>query len=245
LAEYVDYEFDIGDRTYIEDTEFFGWSLIDRSAPYREEIVVSEITTELDSPEKDQIKVQNYKTQFEDLFQRITAQTQQAEYHTGEYARAASVVETNGTISVDTLANSFANNSFKLSNARDQSVVWDSSGITTTSLSNPSEMVRIISGGVFLSSDGGQSWKTGSTGNGINTSSLTSGQINTNEIYIMNGNNAAFRWDEKGLSAYWANKNNEGQTTSYNTNKFVRFDHNGLYGVIGEDSWVPASLDDI
>ena len=245
LAEYVDYEFDIGDRTYIEDTEFFGWSLIDRSAPYREEIVVSEIATELDSPEKDQIKVQNYKTQFEDLFQRITAQTQQAEYHTGEYARAASVVETNGTISADTLANSFANNSFKLSNARDQSVVWDSSGITTTSLSNPSEMVRIISGGVFLSNDGGQSWKTGITGSGINTSYLTAGQINTNEIYIMNGNNAAFRWDEKGLSAYWANKNNEGQTTSYNTNKFVRFDHNGLYGVIGEDSWVPASLDDI
>ena len=245
LAEYVDYEFDIGDRTYIEDTEFFGWSLIDRSAPYREEIVVSEITTELDSPEKDQIKVQNYKTQFEDLFQRITAQTQQAEYHTGEYKRAASVVETNGTISPTTLENSFANNSFKLSNARDQSVVWDSSGITTTSLSNPSEMVRIISGGVFLSNDGGQSWKTGITGSGINTSYLTAGQINTNEIYIMNGNNAAFRWDEKGLSAYWANKNNEGQTTSYNTNKFVRFDHNGLYGVIGEDSWVPASLDDI
>lgn len=245
LAEYVDYEFDIGDRTYIEDTEFFGWSLIDRSAPYREEIVVSEITTELDSPEKDQIKVQNYKTQFEDLFQRITAQTQQAEYHTGEYARAASVVETNGTISADTLANSFANNSFKLSNARDQSVVWDSSGITTTSLSNPSEMVRIISGGVFLSNDGGQSWKTGITGSGINTSYLTAGQINTNEIYIMNGNNAAFRWDEKGLAAYWANKNNEGQTTSYNTNRFVRFDHNGLYGVIGEDDWVPVDLEDI
>lgn len=243
--DFAHYSFDIGDRTYIEDVEFFGWSLANRSAPYREEVVVSEVTMELDSPEKNQIKVQNYKTQFEDLFQRITASTQQAEYHTGEYQRAASVVETNGTISADTLANSFANNSFKLSNARDQSVVWDSSGITTTSLNNPSEMVRIISGGVFLSTDGGQSWKTGITGSGINTSYLTAGQINTNEIYIMNGNNAAFRWDEKGLSAYWANKNDDGQTTSYNTNKFVRFDHNGLYGVIGEDDWVPASLDDI
>ena len=243
--DFAHYSFDIGDRTYIEDVEFFGWSLANRSAPYREEVVVSEVTMELDSPEKNQIKVQNYKTQFEDLFQRITASTQQAEYHTGEYERAASVVETNGTISADTLANSFANNSFKLSNARDQSVVWDSSGITTTSLNNPSEMVRIISGGVFLSTDGGQSWKTGITGSGINTSYLTAGQINTNEIYIMNGNNAAFRWDEKGLSAYWANKNYDGQTTSYNTNKFVRFDHNGLYGVIGEDDWVPASLDDI
>ena len=187
LPGYEVYEFDIGDKTYIEDTEFFGWSLTDHSSPYKEEIIVSEIVSELDAPDKNSIKVQNYKTQFEDLFQRITAQTQQAEYHTGEYARAAAVIETNGTISPTTLENSFANNSFKLANARDQSVVWDSSGITTTSLSNPSEMVRIISGGVFLSTDGGQSWKTGITGSGINTSYLTAGQINTNEIYFMNG----------------------------------------------------------
>jgi hypothetical protein len=73
------------------------------------------------------------------------------------------------------LENSFANNAFKLSNARDQSVVWDSSGITTTSLANPSEMVRIISGGIFLSTDGGSTWKTGVTGSGINTSYLTAG----------------------------------------------------------------------
>ena len=228
--DFVYYDFDIGDKTYIEDVEFFGHSLRDGKTPYREEIIVSEIITELDAPEKNQIKVQNYKTQFENLFQRITANTQQAEYHTGEYARAASVVEADGTISASTLENSFANNSFKLSNARDQSVVWDQSGITTTSLSNPSEMVRIISGGVFLSNDGGQSWKTGITGSGINTSYLTAGQINTNEIYIMNGNNAAFRWDELGLAAY--DRNQDG---IYNPQKFVRFDHNGLYGVQDEN----------
>jgi hypothetical protein len=65
------------------------------------------------------------------------------------------VVEPDGTISVSTLANSFANNSFKLSNARDQSVVIDESGITSTSLANPSEMVRIVNGGIFMSTDGG------------------------------------------------------------------------------------------
>jgi hypothetical protein len=53
------------------------------------------------------------------------------------------------------LENSFANNSLKLSNARDQSVVWDETGITTTCLTRPSEMVRIVSGGIFLSNDGG------------------------------------------------------------------------------------------
>lgn len=239
LLGYEVFNFNIGDITYIEDKEFFGYSLIDGRTPYKEEIIVSEISLELDSPEKNSIKVQNYKSQFEDLFQRIAAQTQQAEYHTGEYNRVASIVESNGTLTLTTLENSFANNSLKLQNARDQSVVIDEYGITSTSLSNPSEMVRIVAGGIFMSTDGGQSWKTGVTGSGINTSYLTSGQINTNEIYIMNGNNAAFRWDEKGLAAYYKDGN------TYNTKKFVRFDHNGIYGVVGEDNWVPVSFDDI
>ena len=235
--DFKHYTFKLGDKTYIEDIEFFGWSLIDGTTPYKEEVVVSEITTELDTSEKNQIKVQNYKTQFEDLFQRITATTQQAEYHTGEYERAAGIVEADGKISISTLENSFANNSLKLSNARDQSVVWDETGITTTCLTRPSEMVRIVSGGIFLSNDGGQTWKTGVTGSGINTSYLTAGQINTNEIYIMNGNNAAFRWDEKGLAAYYK------QGEYYNPYKFVRFDHNGIYGILAEDEWTGQDAD--
>ena len=244
LPGYEDYNFKIGDLTYIEDVEFFGFSRKPEEwsgrQPYREQIVVSEISIELDSSEKTQIKVQNYKTQFEDLFQRITAQTQQAEYHTGEYTRAASIVETNGTISATTLENSFSNNSFALSNARDQSVVWNEYGITTTSLANPSEMVRIISGGVFLSNDGGATWRTGITGGGINTSYLTAGLINTNTIHIMNGANAAFRWDEKGLVAY-----DRLDSGGYNHNKFVRFDHNGIYGYNGDSAWTPESLEEI
>jgi hypothetical protein len=68
MPEYSGYDFDLGDITYIEDIEFFGWSLIDGKTPYKEEIIISEIVQELDEPEKNVIKVQNYKTQFEDLF---------------------------------------------------------------------------------------------------------------------------------------------------------------------------------
>lgn len=245
--EYEDfkyYKFNIGDKTYVEDVEFFGWSLKPNRAPYREEVVVSEIITELDSPEKNQIKVQNYKTQFEDLFQRITANTQQAEYHTGEYNRVASVVESNGLISADTLQNSFVNNAFKLSNARDQSVVWDESGITTTSLRNPSEMVRIISGGIFLSTDGGQNWKTGITGSGINTSYLTAGQINTNEIYIRSGDFPTFLWDTRGINAYSFELVDD-TPTDFNTSKFVRYDQYGLYGINGLKDFRPTNEEDV
>jgi photosystem II stability/assembly factor-like uncharacterized protein len=37
-------------------------------------------------------------------------------------------------------------------------------GITTTSAANPNEIVRIVSGGIFMSTDGGRTWKTGITG---------------------------------------------------------------------------------
>lgn len=240
LPGYESYTFKLGDKTYIEDIEFFGYSLIDRKTPYREEIVVSEITQELDSPEKNQIKVQNYKTQFQDLFQRIAAQTQQAEYHTGEYRRAANVVETDGTISLTTLENSFANNQLRLQNARDQSVVIDEYGITSTSLANPSEMVRIVAGGIFMSTDGGSTWKTGLTGHGLNSSYLTAGQINVDELYIMSDSQPAFGWDEKGISAY------SKYGTGYNTNRFTRFDQFGLYGVSSErGDWAATSLNEV
>ena len=246
IPGFESYVFKLGDKTYIEDVEFFGYSLIDRNAPYREEIVVSEMTFELDSPEKNQIKVQNYKTQFEDLFQRITAQTQQAEYHTGEYKRAASIVEKDGTIALSTLENSFSNNSLKLQNARDQSVVIDEYGITSTSLANPSEMVRIVAGGIFMSTDGGQSWKTGLTGHGLNSSYLTTGQVNADEINIMSGSQPAFRWDAKGLSAYLYETDEAGQTYNYNTKKYVRFDRFGIYGIENEtEDMVLNSVDSV
>jgi hypothetical protein len=136
------------------------------------------------------------------LFQRITATTQSIEYHTGEYGRAVSVVETDGTIVADTLQNSIANNAIRLENAKDQSVVWDETGITTTSLSKPNEMVRIISGGVFMSVDGGVTWNTGITGSGINATYITSGYLNTGVINIMNGGFPSFRWDGIGLNAF-------------------------------------------
>ena len=63
--------FEVGDKTYAVDPEFFG----DES---REEVVVTEISNMLDNPDKDTIKVQNFKNQFQDLFQKITATSQQA-----------------------------------------------------------------------------------------------------------------------------------------------------------------------
>ena len=64
----------------------------------KETVVVTEATLNLDEPEKNDLKVQNYKSHFEDLFQRITAATQSLEYHSGEYGRAAAAITPDGTV---------------------------------------------------------------------------------------------------------------------------------------------------
>lgn len=248
LEGYENYTFALGDKTYIEDTEFFGWvwSKNGIRAPYHEEIVVSEFTVELDSPEKNTFKVQNFKTQFEDLFQRITATTQSVEYHTGEYGRASGIVQTDGTIAAETLQNSMVNNAIRLENAKDQSIVWDETGITTTSLSNPSEIVRIVSGGIFLSTDGGVTWNTGITGSGMNANFITTGQINTSVVNIMSGSFPSFRWDSKGLSAFeFSIDETTGEAYGFNTAKFVRYDQYGLYGINGVTGFEPRNEDDV
>lgn len=240
LEGYEDFAYALGDITHIQDTEFFGWHLVNgQKTPYREKIVVTETTTNFDNPDKDAIKMQNYRTQFEDLFQRMAAVTQRVEFYSGAYEKAAGTVMPNGQITPEALTDAFANNTETLKNANNQSVSWDDKGITTTSSSNSAEIVRIVSGGIFISNDGGNTWTTGITGNGINAKTITTGQLNTELITILNGNQPAFRWDASGISAY-----KQEEDGRYNNQTYVRFDQFGLYGMKnGENS--PLSLETV
>jgi hypothetical protein len=85
-------------------------------------------------------------------------------------------------------------------------------------------MVRIVSGGIFLSTDGGVTWNTGITGSGINANFLTTGQINTESVNILNGAFPSFRWDENGLSAFEFLMDQSGKPYNFNSSKFIRFD---------------------
>jgi hypothetical protein len=87
IPGYEHFSIELADKTWIEDTEYFGYDL--DGNPYREEVVVTEVVYALDEPDKDTIKVQNHKTQFQDLFQRITAQTQSVQFSSGDWDNAA------------------------------------------------------------------------------------------------------------------------------------------------------------
>lgn len=246
IEEFKNKVFHLGDIAFIQDTEFFGYVYINGiKTPYKEKVLISEVVSNFDQPELDSFKVQNYKNQFEDLFQRITSTTQSLQYSSGEYARAAGIVEPNGVINPETLQNSISLNEQLVYSAQNEAVITDSTGVTVSDTTNPNKKTRVTSGGIFITTDGGTTWKNAIRGEGIATQYLTTGSINTNNINIMDGNFKTFRWDESGINAYYRLSGD----TGINLSKFVRFDHYGIYGIDIDsaqgESYEPSSETDI
>lgn len=256
LDEYKGKKFNIGDISFIEDKEFFGYIKGEDAwkTPYHEKVLISESTSWFDSPEKDTFTIQNYKTQFEDLFQRITATTQSLQYSTGEYNRASNIVEGKGIINTETLQNSININNELVFKSQNEEIFQDSTGLTLTDKRDPSKRTKLTSGGLFISTDGGVTWKNAVRGEGVATQYLTSGSINTNNIAIYDGAHASFRWDKYGINAYDATREinpntNQEVLKGIITNNFVRFDQYGVYGVKGaiadNESYDPQKKDTV
>ena len=235
LEDFKSKVFHLGDISFVQDVKYFGY-MADKITPYKEKVLLSEITSCFDTPDKDVIKVQNYKNQFDDLFQRITAATQSLEFSEGKYARAANIVNTDGTIKSSVIQNTFDTNKDLVYGAQNESVSMDDTGITVTNNDDAAHLVKITSGGVFVSEDGGETWKNAIRGDGVNTDLLTAGKINTELITVYNGDFPSFRWDPNGLNAYKFNEDG-----SVDTTQFVRFDQYGIYGMQNADEvYVPS-----
>lgn len=240
-------DFDLGDQTYMQDVEFFGYvkKSPDSSilTPYSEEIVCTEISRTLDDPSQNTIKVQNYKNQFEDLFQRMTAATQQIQYKAGEYQKAANAFSEDGEIKPASLQKAFENNKLMLNNATDQSVTWDNTGITAINLKEPNLQTRIIGGAIMVTNDG-DTWHHAITGDGINASLITAGKISVGEVTLETGDQTSFRWDNLGISAYRFITDNKGEV-KHDPYTFVRLDSFGLYGIDGNKNFAAMDEDAI
>ena len=95
LKEFENKKFHLGDIARVEDREFLGTTVVDGlKTPIRQKVLISELTSFLDESDKDVITVQNYRSQFEDLFQRITATVQSLKFPSGESRRVAGGVST-------------------------------------------------------------------------------------------------------------------------------------------------------
>lgn len=228
--EYTPYKFKIGDKTYVEDVEFFGWNQANAN-PYREEVVISEIDEYLDAPEQNKITVQNYKTQFEDLFQRVAATTQSLQYAAGAYQKAANKITDNNEFDFATLQNSILAGALNLQNMGNLSISWTEQGFIVSSQdsSQAHKKLRLSNTGLDLSVDGGQTWRTAITGTGITADEITTGSLNANKVSIKSGKASTFIWDAKGLRAYKTDWDESGKVvTSVNYNSYIEFNDKGL-----------------
>ena len=254
LEEFKNKIFDVGDIGFIEDKEFFGYEP-DHITPIKEKIVVSQLASYFDSPERDTITIQNYKTQFEDLFQRITSTTQSLQFAQGEYAKTAGTLNSDMTIKADILQSSLKQNLKIVTDATNESVIQDSTGITIIDINNPNKQLKLTSGGLVFTNDGGITWTTGADAEGIRPNYLATGTINTDSITLGSLSAPTFRWSSEGISAYaWDTSAPE---LGVKTNQFVRFDQYGMYGIRGIQnfsadgqykevgSYIPAEVSDM
>lgn len=231
LEGWENYTFDIGDKTFVTDIDFFG--LDKNGSPYKQEVVISEVTDVIDSQNSSTITVQNFRTQFEDLFSRISASVQTLQMKDQIYSRAENFTA-NGEILVPILQNTLINNSITLAQAVDQSVIVNDRGIEVTDIFNPNKKLRVVADGIYISSDGGLNWTSGLTASGMNANFITTGQLDTNRLRIMNGAFPSFVWDKLGLTAYQiyidsAKEDPDDPASITSNGGFVRFDQHGMY----------------
>lgn len=245
IPGYENIDFKIGDQTFIEDTEYFGYDL--DGNPFREQVTITETIENLEDPSKNTIKVQNYENQFQDLFKKITATVQSVKYTEGSYQKAAALAEADTAHKISYLTDALTDAATVLTNAGNQTWTLDEKGLT---IDDPArgEGLRAIGGAILLKQKdekGDDKWVTGMTSKGVSADLITAGQINTGEIQIMNANQPTFRWDSHGLTAYdFDNSTNDIRLSGWNPTKGVRFDRFGLYGYTGIDgeTWHPTTI---
>lgn len=247
LEGYESLNFRLGDLTWVEDPELFGNA--------RESVVITELTYSLDAPDKNTIKVQNYRNQFADLFQKMTATTQTVQYSSAAWERAGNFTGSSAMDQAAFLQDALESAELVLKNSGEQSVVWDKTGITVTDNDSPNKQIRIVGGAIMLRDEDGDGlgWKVGITSSGINAKLITAGQVDTGVVRIMNGNDNLFRWDKSGINAY-DYTSSEGYN-SVDTKRGVRFDKFGIYGYdlnknddglyVDPESWVPSDTNEI
>lgn len=154
LEDYSHLNFDVGDKTFIQDSEFFGYI---NGVPIKEKVEISEIKWNLDKPEENQITIQNYKSDFNNLFQRLVSNSNNYSLNKSIYNRANNLTA-NQQINPNTIQNTLNNQSLILKNNKDGSTIIDNFGIEVGNPLNLNKKLKITSGGIFSSNDGGITW---------------------------------------------------------------------------------------
>lgn len=219
-----DYKIDIADTTYIEDIETFGINE-KTGLPNRLKVIISGITYNLDVPSENSIQVQNYTTQFEDLFQQISASVQSLTFNENIYKRSSNFTSTQN-ISEESLQGGLSENQLTLIETDEKNIELDSTGQSGSDINNHANKYKLSGEGLFFSNNGGQTWNVGVTPKGINADYIKVGSLDASKISIVDGEYLYFLWDKGGITAY-----RTPQATGNNKDYFQDFARFNKYGL--------------
>ena len=221
IPGYEDYEFNIADTTYVEDEGMFGRNP-KTGLPNRLKVIISGIIEDLDVPTNDSIQVQNYTTQFEDLFQQITGAVQSLTFNENIYKRSSNFTS-NQNIKQDSLQGALDQNDLTLLNTDETNISIDNTGQSGSDLNNHNNKYKLNGQGMVFSNNGGQSWKMGVGPGGINADFINAGSIDAGKIRIVDNNYLYFLWDKSGINAFRNPKEATGNITFDDYTQFNRF----------------------
>lgn len=204
-----DFSYDVGDTTYVKDEELFGNT--------EQLTMIASITAHVDLNKQDEIEMRNYETRFEELFQQVAAAVTSVQFNENIWGKAAGFTA-DGGIDETILQNAFNNNKNLVISSANNTVTQDNKGITVKD-NDTGKVLRLIGGGLFLSPDGGNTYKAGITPEGINASMITTGQLDTSKIVIRSTDTPNFELTDQGLTAY----------SSIVDSRITRFDQFGVY----------------
>lgn len=230
LNGYEDYKPKIGQKVPIFDEEMHFHNF---------EGFITSINYPLEEKYNTELTIATYGTKFEEVFQKLTATMSDISYNSNDIYKAVNSFEANGAIRTDVFKKSLQDN-FEAVNlgVNNEITIDETEGITLKDSDN-NYGVKLIGRGIFLTKDITQGastdWRTGITGEGINTNVLTAGSIDTKQITIWNSSEkqARFVWNEQGLFAY-ADKFGTSTTTEtpyqelIDYSKYVKYNQEGL-----------------
>lgn len=224
LNDYKNYKPLIGQKVPIYDKEmgFNGYNGF-----------ITSIQRELESPENTEITIATFETKFEDIFQKLTATMADIQYNSNSIYKTVNSFNEDGSIRTDIFQKSLENNALKVNLGINNDIsITEKDGITLTDRDSNSA-IKLIGNGIFLTQDITQSpitWQTGITGEGINASAITGGNIDTKQISIWNASEGQIRfaWNDEGLFAYGDKFGNGSSDDLINYSTYVKFNQEGL-----------------
>lgn len=225
LPEYADdFIFNVADTTYIEDIGMFG--INQRTGlPNRLKVLISEISYDLEQPFKNSIKIQNFTTQFEDLFQQVTSSVQSLTYNENIYKRSSNFTSLQN-IEKDSLQGTLDGNDLTLLNTDEGNISVDNTGTAGSDINNHANKYKLDGQGLFFSNDGGEHWNVGVGPSGINADYIKVGTLDAGKIRIADSGYIYFAWDKEGIFAY--RDPADVNTDSSNIGDYASFNKYGL-----------------